>query len=416
MAIEVIKIPAQGKEDKVYEIRGKRVMIDRDLAECFGVETKYLNRVVKRNAEKFASDDYMLQLNHEECLRCQIVTLNTNQGQHLKYLPNAFTEEGVRALAQVLKRQVDVRFEPEITEPESIDESWNKGTVVLYRGENGTNLEVQVMDETVWLTQEQLSILLGSTPQNITTHIRNIYEEGELDFTATCKDYLQVRFEGSRSVSRTLKIYNLDVIISVGYRVKSVQGIRFRQWANRVLKDYLIKGYSINWRLQNLEDKYDKRFNAIENKLDEHQDKIDFFVRTNLPPVEGVVFDGQIFDAYDIACKIVRSARKRIILFDNYIDETVLTLLDKREERVSAVIYTNRITEQLRLDLSRHNAQYNEIELHEFKRSHDRFLCIDDTVYHIGASLKDLGKKWFAFNRMELKTDELLSHISQSQP
>ena len=287
---------------------------------------------------------------------------------------------------------------------------------MLYRGENGTNLEVQVMDETVWLTQEQLSILLGSTPQNITTHIRNIYEEGELDFTATCKDYLQVRFEGSRSVSRTLKIYNLDVIISVGYRVKSVQGTRFRQWANRVLKDYLIKGYSINWRLQNLEDKYDKRFNAIENKLDEHQDKIDFFVRTNLPPVEGVVFDGQIFDAYDIACKIVRSARKRIILFDNYIDETVLTLLDKREERVSAVIYTNRITEQLRLDLSRHNAQYNEIELHEFKRSHDRFLCIDDTVYHIGASLKDLGKKWFAFNRMELKTDELLSHISQSQP
>ena len=182
----------------------------------------------------------MFKLTKEECLRCQIVTLNTNQGQHLKYLPNAFTEEGVRALAQVLKRQVDVRFEPEITEPESIDESWNKGTVVLYRGENGTNLEVQVMDETVWLTQEQLSILLGSTPQNITTHIRNIYEEGELDFTATCKDYLQVRFEGSRSVSRTLKIYNLDVIISVGYRVKSVQGTRFRQWANRVLKDYLI--------------------------------------------------------------------------------------------------------------------------------------------------------------------------------
>jgi hypothetical protein len=221
------------------EIRGKRVMIDRDLAECFGVETKVFNQSVKRNLKHF-DDSKMFKLTKDECLRSQIVTLNTNQGQHLKYLPNAFTEEGVRLLAQVLKRQVDVRFEPEITEPESIDESWNKGTVVLYRGENGTNLEVQVMDETVWLTQEQLSILLGSTPQNITTHIRNIYEEGELDFTATCKDYLQVRFEGSRSVSRTLKIYNLDVIISVGYRVKSVQGTRFRQWANRVLKDYLI--------------------------------------------------------------------------------------------------------------------------------------------------------------------------------
>lgn len=386
-------------------------MIDRDLAECFGVETKRLNEQVRRNGGLFTSE-VMFKISKDDPSWSQLATMKDGRGRNLKYEPNAFTEEGVRLLAQMLKRQVDVRFEPEIIEPETIEKSWNKGTVVLYRGENSTNLEVQVMDETVWLTQEQLSILLGSTPQNITTHIRNIYEEGELDFTATCKDYLQVRFEGYRSVSRTLKIYNLDVIISVGYRVKSVQGTRFRQWANRVLKDYLIKGYSINWRLQNLEDKYDKRINAIENKLDEHQDKIDFFVRTNLPPVEGVVFDGQIFDAYDIACKIIRSARERIILFDNYIDETVLTLLDKREERVSAVIYTNRITEQLRLDLSRHNAQYNEIGIHEFRRSHDRFLCIDDTVYHIGASLKDLGKKWFAFNRMELKTDELLSHIS----
>ncbi len=155
MAIEVIKIPAQGKEDKVYEIRGKRVMIDRDLAECFGVETKYLNRVVKRNAEKFASDDYMLQLNHEECLRCQIVTLNTNQGQHLKYLPNAFTEEGVRALAQVLKRQVDVNFDPPVEDAKILPELWNKGTVVLYQPNNNTSLEVRVVEGTVWLTQEQ---------------------------------------------------------------------------------------------------------------------------------------------------------------------------------------------------------------------------------------------------------------------
>lgn len=253
MAIEVIKIPAQGKEDKVYEIRGKRVMIDRDLAECFGVETKYLNRVVKRNAEQFASDDYKLQLNHEECLRCQIVTLNTNQGQHLKYLPNAFTEEGVRLLAQVLKRQVDVNFEPEIIEPEIIEETWNKGTVVLYQPNNEVSLEVRILDETVWLTQDQMAQLFQSSRTNIVEHIKHIYEVFELRESSTCRKFRQVQKEGRRIVSRKIPIYNLDMIISVGYRVNTERGINFRQWANKILKDYILRGYCfMTWSVTTL--------------------------------------------------------------------------------------------------------------------------------------------------------------------
>ena len=186
------------------------------------------------------------------------------------------------------------------------------------------------------------------------------------------------------------------MILSVGYRVKSSQGILFRQWANTVLKDYLLKGYSIN-----------QRFERLEHRMSHAEEKIDFFVRTALPPVEGIFYDGQIFDAYAFVSDLIRSARRRIVLFDNYVDDTVLTLLDKRTDGVAAQIYTRSITQQLALDLQRHNEQYQPIAIDEFQNAHDRFLCIDDTVYHIGASLKDLGKKWFAFSRMEIDADAL---------
>ena len=272
--------------------------------------------------------------------------------------------------------------------------------IILYQPDETIKLEVRLENETVWLTQQQMAELFVTTPQNITMHIRNIYKEGELMTEATCKDFLQVRKEGTREVKRIQKIYNLDVIISVGYRVKSFRGTQFRQWALRVLKDYLLKGYSVNQRLERLE----QRVTQTENK-------IDFFVKTSLPPVEGIFYDGQIFDAYKFVCDLIRSAKQRIVLIDNYVDDSVLQMLDKRQSNVSATIYTKNYTAQLQLDLQRHNAQYTPIAIQSFTQSHDRFLIIDDTVYHIGASLKDLGKKWFAFSKMEMESSEVLSRI-----
>ena len=207
--------------------------------------------------------------------------------------------------------------------------------------------------------------------------------------------------------------YNLDVIISVGYRVHYLRGTQFRRWANTILKDYLLKGYAINQRMAMMEQRIDNRLQEHTEQIHELQQKVDFFVRTSLPPVEGIFFDGQIFDAYTFACGLIREAKKRIELIDNYVDDSILTLLDKRRRGILATIYTFAITPQLKLDLEKHNAQYAPIEVQKFTRSHDRFLCIDDTVYHIGASLKDLGKKWFAFSRMEITTDELLANMKQ---
>lgn len=243
----------------------------------------------------------------------------------------------------------------------------SQGEIIVYQPENTLQLEVRMENETVWLTQAQMAELFETTPQNITLHIKNVYTEQELDADSTCKDFLQVREEGNRKIKRMQKFYNLDVIISVGYRVKSKRGTQFRIWANKILKDYLLKGYSINKRIEN-----------IEAKIIEHDQKIDFFVKTSLPPVEGIFFDGQLFDAYKFAADLIKSAHKSIILIDNYIDESVLMLLTKRHFQVTATIYTAQISKQLTLDLQHHNAQYEPIVIKQFKQSHDRFLLIDD--------------------------------------
>ena len=267
--------------------------------------------------------------------------------------------------------------------------------IVLYQPNEAIHLEVRIEEDTVWLNRNQMAILFGRDVKTIGKHVNNALRE-ELQGMATVAKFAIVQNEGGRSVVRMVEFYNLDMILSVGYRVKSSQGILFRQWANTILKEYLLKGYSIN-----------QRFERLEQRVSKTEEKIDFFVRTALPPVEGIFFDGQIFDAYTFVSDLVRSAKSRIILFDNYVDDTVLTLLDKRAAGVSAQIYTRSITQQLALDLQRHNAQYHPIAINAFQNAHDRFLCIDDTVYHLGASLKDLGKKWFAFSRMELGTDGL---------
>lgn len=267
--------------------------------------------------------------------------------------------------------------------------------IVLYQPNDAIHLEVRLEEDTVWLNRNQMAILFGRDVKTIGKHVNNALHE-ELQGMATVAKFAIVQNEGGRSVVRMVEFYNLDMILSVGYRVKSSQGILFRQWANTILKEYLLKGYSIN-----------QRFERLEQRVSKTEEKIDFFVRTALPPVEGIFFDGQIFDAYTFVSDLVRSAKSRIILFDNYVDDTVLTLLDKRANGVSAQIYTRNITQQLALDLQRHNAQYRPIAIDAFPNAHDRFLCIDDTVYHIGASLKDLGKKWFAFNRMEIGAEAL---------
>ena len=246
-----------------------------------------------------------------------------------------------------------------------------------------------------------LRAFFKATKQNVSLHINNVYDEGELDKISTVKDSLTVRKEGNRMVRRHVNYYNLDVIISVGYRVKSLRGTRFRQWANRILKDYLLHGYTIN-----------RRFEHIEQRLTIVEDKIDFFVQKSLPPVEGIFYDGQIFDAYVQIVNLIKQAHRSIVLVDNYVDETTLMMLSKRNADVSATIYTKQTAEQFRLDVQRHNQQYPPIAVNICQRNHDRFLIIDDVVYIFGASLKDAGKKLFAYIKMqETSADELLSRI-----
>jgi len=268
-----------------------------------------------------------------------------------------------------------------------------QGEIILYQPDETVKLDVRIEDETVWLTQAQIVELFQSSKANISEHIKNIYEQEELEESSTVRDFRTVRQEGKRQVVRNLTYYNLDAIISIGFRVNSKRGIQFRRWANSVLKEYLLKGYSINQRLSELE-----------KTVALHSEKIDFFVRTSLPPVEGIFFDGQIFDAYKFATDLIKTARKSLLLIDNYVDESVLLMLSKRNPGVSAIVYTQKITPQLQLDLDKHNDQYPPINIRTYRSSHDRFLIVDDKeVYHIGASLKDLGKKLFAFSRLEIE-------------
>ena len=265
-----------------------------------------------------------------------------------------------------------------------------QGEIILYQPDEAVRLEVRLEDETVWLTQEQIADLFGTKRPAITKHLNNIYKSGELDIDSTCSILEHMGNDGKQRY--TTKYYNLDAILSIGYRVNSKNATLFRKWVNSVLKDYLLKGYSIN-----------KRLSELERTVAQHTEKIDFFVRTALPPVEGIFYNGQIFDAYKFATDLVKSARRSIVLIDNYVDETVLLMLSKRSVGVSATIYTQRITQQLQLDLDRHNSQYTPIDIRTYRDSHDRFLIVDETdVYHIGASLKDLGKKMFAFSKLDI--------------
>ena len=301
------------------------------------------------------------------------------------------------------------------------------GEIVLYQPESETKLEVRVENETVWLTQAQIAELLGTVPQNITIHIKKIYEERELEKESTCKEYLQVAHEGNRKVKRALKFYNLDVIISVGYRVKSIQGTRFRQWANKILKDYMLKGYAINQRkiatdLQ-IADRLHEQSKLIEKQSSEIADvrktiveqnsrlstveqHIDFFIKSAQTPTSGILATGTRFDGFVLIADLVKTAKRSVIFIDPFATIEVLKFAAKQSKGITAIIYAARITPEFKEAQKLHNKQYPGLELKTMRTIHDRFLLIDDTVYHFGASFKDMGNEMTAFSILNFVTPE----------
>ena len=275
-----------------------------------------------------------------------------------------------------------------------------EGEIILYQSDDSTQLEVRIENETVWLSLNQMSDLFGRDKSVISRHIRNVFAEGELESSSVVAKNATTAIDGK---IYQVEFYNLEVIISVGYRVKSKRGTQFRIWANSILKEYLMKGYVLN-----------SRIDRIEKKIFEHDQKFDLLIKTTLPPNEGIFYDGQIFDAWKFAADLVKSAHKSIVLIDNYIDESVLHLMAKRNKSVTCTIYTSKISKEMKLDIEKFNAQYEPVEVMIFSKSHDRFLIIDyETVYHIGASLKDLAKKWFAFSKIELDATELIDKLEK---
>lgn len=282
-------------------------------------------------------------------------------------------------------------------------------SVVVYRtADNTLQLDVQLADETVWLTQQQMTVLFDTSKQNISLHINNIFKEGELDKDSVVKDYLTTATDGKKY--HTL-YYNLDVIISVGYRVKSKRGTQFRQWATKVLNEYMLRGYAVNQRIFAVEERLDKRLLAHEHRLEAVEEKIDFFVRTNVPPVEQVFFDGEFFEARVLLEQLIKTVAQRVIIIDAYIDAATFDMLDVRAKGVTADIYSDGEYKSLR-DMHNTSAGLQPIHTHKWATpSHDRWLVIDDSLYHCGHSFKDLGKRLSAITRMDLSPDVILKQV-----
>lgn len=273
--------------------------------------------------------------------------------------------------------------------------------IILYRPDSTISLEVRVEDETVWLSQKQIAELFGTKPQAITRHLKNIYSSGELDKGSTCSKMEQVQIEGSRTIRRSIEIYNLDAILSVGYRVNSRNASLFRGWATRILRDYLMKGYTVH-----------KRFERLEYRVAKTEEQLDLIVRSSLPPSEGIFFNGEIFDAYTWLNARIAEAQKRIIVIDPYADLTILQQLTRRKENVECKVYTSFKNKLINLDIKKFNSQYPKIQLNKNYSGHDRFLIIDETIYHVGGSMKDLGNRLMAYSILHsIAVDDLLSKI-----
>ena len=286
----------------------------------------------------------------------------------------------------------------------------SENQIVVYQANETVRLDVRLENETVWLTQAQLCELFGVVKSNVSYHLKNIFGTNELDYGATVQKIRTVRQEAGRSVSRDIEYFNLDVIISLGYRINSKLGIQFRQWATRVLKEYLFRGYAVNVRLHQLEDKMDRRLAKHESDIAELKDKVDFFVQTRLPPLQGVFYDGQLWDARALVLKLVATAKKSLLLIDNWATPEVLDLFAKKRTGVKVTIFTSEHFDRKHLphhmfsasDVKAFNTQYPKLVVCYTESFHDRFLVVDDReLYLVGASLKDIGKKCFAFTKLD---------------
>ena len=291
-----------------------------------------------------------------------------------------------------------------------------QGEIILYQPDETVRLEVRLEDDTVWLTQAQMAELFGRERSVIAKHIGNCFREGELISEEVCAKFAQTTIHGAilgKMQVHEVTFYNLDVIISVGYRVKSTNGTKFRQWATKVLKNYLLQGAAIHQHLQLVKEEIDLRLTKHEQQISSLKDKVDFLVETNCLPQQGVFYQGQVFSAYLFVEDLIKSAKREIILIDNYIDAAIFDLLEKREQGVAATIYTEHVGQSLTHLQQLNQQQYGRrIELKEYNsRFHDRFLILDDSLYHFGASFKDLGKRLFAFELMGIDKNIILNQL-----
>jgi hypothetical protein len=338
--------------------------------------------------------------------------------------------EGVLEILQSLASPKTKQFEQwleSIGKENTLPSIENNGEIVLYQPDDSIKMEVFLENENVWINRQQMAVLFDRDVKTIGKHITNASRE-ELSGIPTVAKFATLQTEGSRQILREVEYYNLDMILSVGYRVKSNRGIQFRRWANGVLKEYIIKGYAANHRFEQLENRatyhdnkiavhdekiavQDKKIAIHDEKIAVHDEKIGFFIRTSLPPNHGILFEGQIFDAHVLTSKLIGTAKESIVLLDNYIDASVLLQLSERNKGVTADIFTKQISPRLKLDIEKHNTQYDGINVHESDKFHDRFLIIDHVVYFIGSSLKDLGKKMTVFSKMEVNDREILDKL-----
>ncbi len=284
-----------------------------------------------------------------------------------------------------------------------------KGEIVLYQPDESISLEVRLEDETVWLTQQQIADLFGRDRTVIGRHIRNCFKEKELDPNITCAKFAHMGIDADQIYETTM--YNLDVIISVGYRVKSQVGTRFRQWATRILKDYMLRGFSVNQHIVYLQERIDNRFSSLESRVEDHEQKIDFLIKKEEPVTEQLFSTGCVWDAYTFVSNLVRSASKRIVLIDSFVDERTLIILDKRADDINCEIYT-RFNSKLQLDIQKHNQQCEPIIITQLSKAvHDRYLIIDDEVWLLGASVKDMGRGLCTIIKLGFSPEEILNRI-----
>ena len=311
---------------------------------------------------------------------------------------------------------VDLLHCSESNEKHVLPKEGEKGEIILYQPNESIKLEVRIEDDMVWLTRAQMAVLCGRDVKTIGKHINNaLQEELNPELLRSKNGLTQVvaKFATTASDGKVYRVehYSLDMILSVGYRVKSTQGVFFRAWANVILRNYFVNGYSFNHHLVALQERIDSRFTTLENCIEQHQEQIDFLIRREKPITEQVFSTGCVWDAYTYVSNLVRTATESVILIDPFVDERTLLLLDKRADNVSCTVYT-RYSQQIELDFQKHNQQCTPICRVQLPRSvHDRYLIIDNEVWLLGASVKDMGRGLTTVIKLSFTPEEILSRV-----